>query len=71
MVDLVYKYGLIVDVYIGYLSDLYIFGIVVEIFVEVVEVVKKMEELGVDMIGLMIGMSYEGVSVGDIFDVIK
>ncbi|HHT8827501.1 TPA: histidine biosynthesis protein [Yersinia enterocolitica] len=71
LVDLAHKYGLTVDAYIGHPSDLHTFGIAAETPAEVAEVAKKMEELGVDMIGLMTGMSYEGVGAGDIPDVIK
>lgn len=38
---------------------------------EVAEVAKKMEAIGVDMIGLMTGMSYEGVAAGEIPEQIK
>ncbi len=71
LVDLAHKYGLTVDAYIGHPSDLYTFGIAAEIPEDVAAVAKKMEALGVDMIGLMMGMSYEGVIAGDIPEAIK
>lgn len=71
VVRLAHKYGMTVDAYIGHPSDLHTFGIPAETPEEVARVAKRMEELGVDMIGLMTGMSYEGVSAGDIPQVIK
>ncbi|PJO90716.1 histidine biosynthesis protein, partial [Salmonella enterica subsp. enterica serovar Kentucky] len=38
---------------------------------EVASVAKRMQDIGVDMIGLMTGMSYEGVAAGDIPQMIK
>lgn len=71
LVDLAHKYGLTVDAYIGHPSDLHTFGIAAEIPEDVAAVAKKMEALGVDMIGLMMGMSYEGATAGDIPEAIK
>lgn len=71
LVNMAHKYGLTVDAYIGHPSDLHTFGIPAETPEDVARVAKRMEEIGVDMIGLMTGMSYEGVSAGDIPQVIK
>lgn len=66
-----HKYGLLVDAYIGHPDDLHPFGIPAETPAEVAEVAVQMEKLGVDFIGLMTGMSYEGVAAGEIPLVIK
>ncbi len=71
VVDLAHANGLLVDAYIAHPKDLHLFGIPAESPQEVSEVAKKMESIGVDMIGLMTGMSYEGVAAGQIPDVIK
>lgn len=47
------------------------FGIPARTPEEVASVAKRMQEIGVDMIGLMTGMSYEGVAAGDIPQMIK
>lgn len=61
-----HRYGLCVDAYIGLPTDLHIFGIPAEKPEEVAKVAKQMEAVGVDMIGMMTGMSYEGVEAGKI-----
>lgn len=66
VVKLAHKYGLTVDAYIGHPSDLHTFGIPAETPEAVATVAKEMEKIGVDMIGLMTGMSYEGVAAGEI-----
>lgn len=66
-----HKYGLLVDAYIGHPDDLHPFGIPAESPEEVAKVAKEMENIGVDFIGLMTGMSYEGVEAGEIHPVIK
>lgn len=71
MIKKAHKYGLTVDAYIGHPSDLHTFGIPAKSPEEVAEVAKRMESIGVDMIGLMTGMSYEGVAAGEIPNVIK
>lgn len=71
VVELAHANGLLVDAYIAHPSDLHLFGIPAESPKEVAEVAKKMEQIGVDMIGLMTGMSYEGVAAGQIPSVIK
>src|SRR5690625_7449168 len=66
-----HKYGLTVDAYIAHPDDEHKFGIPAETPEEVAKVAKQMEDIGVDMIGLMTGMSYEGVKAGEIPNVIK
>lgn len=65
-VNMAHKYGLLVDAYIGRTSDLHTFGITADTPEEVKKVGKKMQEIGVDFIGLMTGMSYEGIEAGTI-----
>ncbi|MBJ9269494.1 histidine biosynthesis protein [Citrobacter freundii] len=71
IVNLAHQYGLTVDAYIGHPDDLHTFGIPARTPEEVASVAKRMQEIGVDMIGLMTGMSYEGVAAGDIPQAIK
>lgn len=71
VVEKAHKYGLLVDAYIGHPDDLHPFGIPVESPEEVAKVAKEMENIGVDFIGLMTGMSYKGVDAGEIHPVIK
>ena len=66
LVQAAHKYGLCVDAYIGLPTDLHTFGISAEQPEEVSAVARQMEGIGVDMIGLMTGMSYEGVKAGQI-----
>ncbi|EHC85246.1 hypothetical protein LTSEUGA_5641, partial [Salmonella enterica subsp. enterica serovar Uganda str. R8-3404] len=68
---LAHQYGLTVDAYIGHPDDLHTFGIPARTPEEVASVAKRMQDIGVDMIGLMTGMSYEGVAAGDIPQMIK
>ncbi|MCI6729386.1 MAG: histidine biosynthesis protein [Clostridiales bacterium] len=71
LVETAHKYGLLVDAYIGKASDLHTFGLPAETPEEVARTAKLMEDVGTDMIGLMTGMSYEGVDAGDIHPEIK
>ncbi|MGI6110464.1 MAG: hypothetical protein ACOYB8_11570 [Eubacteriaceae bacterium] len=71
MVRTAHKYGLCVDAYIGLPTDLHTFGISADTPEEVAKVAKKMEEIGTDMIGMMTGMSYEGVAAGEIHPFLK
>ncbi len=66
LVEKAHKYGLLVDAYIGKASDLHTFGLPAETPEEVAKVAKMMQDVGTDMIGLMTGMSYEGVAAGQI-----
>jgi len=71
VVDLCHKYGLLVDAYIAHPSDRHLFGIPAGAPAEVAEAAKMMQEIGVDLIGLMTGMSYEGVAAGEIAPVVR
>jgi imidazole glycerol-phosphate synthase subunit HisF len=61
-----HKFGLLVDAYIAHPSDRHLFGIPAETVKEVSDYAKAMQDVGVDLIGLMTGMSYEGVSAGEV-----
>ena len=66
VVNLAHKNGLLVDAYIAHPTDRHLFGIPAESPKEVAEVAKQMEGVGVDFIGLMTGMSYEGIAADKI-----
>lgn len=70
-VEKAHQYGLLVDAYIGHPNDHHIFGVPAETPEEVSSVAKKLQDIGVDMIGLMTGMSYEGVKAGEIPEIIE
>ncbi len=70
-VTVAHRYGLTVDAYISHPSDRHPFGIPAATPDEVAAVASQMEGLGVDMIGLMTGMSYGGADAGDIPNEIK
>lgn len=61
-----HKYGLLVDAYIAHPSDRHLFGLPAETVQDVSDYAKNMQDIGVDLIGLMTGMSYEGVSAGEV-----
>lgn len=65
-IDKAHKYGLLVDAYIGHPDDLHTFGVPAKTPEDVAKIAKELENIGVDMIGLMTGMSYEGVKAGEI-----
>ena len=71
VVEKSHYYGLLVDAYIGRPSDLHPFGIPAETPEDVAKVAAEMEKIGVDLIGLMTGMSYEGIGAGEIPVIIK
>lgn len=71
IVKMAHKYGLLVDAYIGRSTDLHPFGVPADSPEEVAKTAKAMEKIGVDFIGLMTGMSYEGVAAGEIPETIK
>ena len=71
IVEKAHHYGLCVDAYIGLPTDRHMFGIPAESPEEVAKTAKKMEQIGVDMIGLMTSMSYEGVEAGQIHPQLK
>lgn len=66
IVDIAHYCGLLVDAYIAHPKDQHIFGIPAETPAEVAKTAEEMEAIGVDMIGLMTGMSYQGASAGEI-----
>lgn len=70
-VQLAHSHGLTVDAYIAHPSDRHPFGIEAATPDDVARVARQMEDMGVDMIGLMTGMSYGGAEAGDIPTVIK
>lgn len=70
-VEVAHRHGLVVDAYIAHPADRHPFGIEAATPEEVASVGRQMEDLGVDMIGLMTGMSYGGADAGDIPDEIK
>ena len=65
-VDMAHRYGLLVDAYIAHPADRHPFGIPAETPADVAAIGKEMEAIGVDMIGLMTGMSYGGAQAGQI-----
>ncbi|MDL2252878.1 thiamine phosphate synthase [Ruminococcaceae bacterium OttesenSCG-928-I18] len=71
LVKKAHEFGLCVDAYIGLPTDLHTFGISAQTPEEVAKVAKQMEEVGTDMIGMMTGMSYEGVKAGEIHPQLK
>ena len=71
LVTMAHKYGLLVDAYIGMSTDLHTFGLPADSTDEVYKTAKQMESAGTDMIGLMTGMSYEGVEAGAIHPIIQ
>ncbi|NMB01916.1 MAG: histidine biosynthesis protein [Firmicutes bacterium] len=71
LVNKAHKYGLLVDAYIAHPDDLHTFGIPARTPEEVAQVAKAMEGIGVDFIGLMTGMSYEGAQAGEIHPIVK
>jgi len=70
-VAVAHRNGLTVDAYIAHPDDRHPFGIEAATPDEVATVARRMEGLGVDMIGLMTGMSYGGADAGDIPNEIK
>ncbi|MCI2057597.1 MAG: histidine biosynthesis protein [Oscillibacter sp.] len=71
VVTMAHKYGLLVDAYIGMSTDLHTFGLTADDTESVRTIARQMEETGADMIGMMTGMSYEGVEAGKIHPIIK
>ena len=63
---LAHKYGLCVDAYIGKSTDRHVFGLPADTHADVGKVARQMEDMGVDLIGLMTSMSYDGLSAGEI-----
>lgn len=71
IVERAHANGLCVDAYIGLPTDKHIFGLPALTPEEVEKVARQMESIGTDMIGIMTGMSYEGVEAGQIPAVLK
>lgn len=71
VVEKAHKYGMLIDAYIGRSTDLHPFGLPADNPEKVAKTAKKMEDIGVDFIGLMTGMSYEGTKAGEIPSVMK
>ena len=71
MVELCHKFGMLVDAYIAHPTDRHLFGIPAESPQQIADTAKAMQDIGVDLIGLMTGMSYEGVEAGEIPDVVR
>jgi imidazole glycerol phosphate synthase subunit HisF len=61
-----HHYGLVVDAYIAHPDDRHPFGVPASTPEEVAKTAQEMQDIGVDLIGLMTGMSYEGVGAGKI-----
>jgi pentose-5-phosphate-3-epimerase len=61
-----HAYGLFVDAYIAHPADRHRFGVPAGTPAEVASTVVSMRDVGVDLIGLMTGLSYEGVRAGEI-----
>jgi putative N-acetylmannosamine-6-phosphate epimerase len=61
-----HAHGLLVDAYIAHPADRHRFGIPAGTSAEVAATVVAMRDMGVDLIGLMTGLSYEGVRAGEI-----
>lgn len=70
-VEKAHKYGLLVDAYIANPKDQHLSGIPAETPEEVARIAREMEGIGVDMIGLMTGMTYLGVDAGEIHSEVK
>lgn len=66
IVEVAHKYGILIDAYIANPTDRHLFGVPAGTPKEVAEVARQMQDVGVDFIGLMTGMSYEGVDAGEI-----
>lgn len=66
-----HEYGLLVDAYIAHPDDKHLLGIPAKTPEEVSKTAQTMEQIGIDMIGMMTGMTYEGVSAGEIHPMIK
>lgn len=71
LVKKAHAYGLTVDAYIGKSTDKHQFGIKADTVEDVQRIAKAMENIGVDMIGMMTGMSYGGAKAGEIPNEIK
>jgi hypothetical protein len=67
LVKIAHRNGLIVDAYISHPNEkYYYYGIPAKTSDEVSEVAKRMQKIGVDMIGVLTGMTYQGLAAGGI-----
>lgn len=66
IVDLGHRMGLLVDAYIADPTDPYPFGIPARTPQDVARVAGEMEQVGVDVIGLVTNMSYSGAGAGNL-----
>ena len=71
LVNAAHKAGLLVDAYITMKNDPHNVGLPADTPEEVYQTAKQMENTGTDMIGLMTGMTYEGLNAGAIHPVVK
>jgi len=71
VVELAHSCGLTVDAYIIHPDDQYPIGIPAETPADVAEAGRQMEQIGVDFIGLMTGMTYKGVAAGQIAPTVR
>lgn len=70
-ISVAHRYGLTVDAYIAHPEDRHPFGIPAGTPEEVAATARRMQDAGVDMIGLMTGMSYGGAAAGEIHPVVR
>lgn len=71
VVDLAHACGLTVDAYIIHPQDKYPIGIPAETPADVADAGQRMQEIGVDFVGLMTGMTYQGVAAGEIAPIVR
>lgn len=71
VVNAAHKYGLCIDAYICKSTDLHPAGIFADTPEDVYKTAKEMEAMGVDMIGLMTGMTYQGLAASAIHAEVK
>jgi hypothetical protein len=72
LVKIAHRNGLIVDAYISHPKDkYYYYGIPAETPEDVSKVAKRMQETGVDLIGILTGMTYQGLNAGSMSSEIK
>ena len=65
-VEAAHRYGMFVDAYIAHPQDRHILGLIASTPAEVAETARTMQQLGVDIIGLMTGLTYQGTAAGEI-----
>lgn len=70
-VEHAHAWGLFVDAYIAHPNDRHRFGVPAQTPSDVAKTVVAMRQIGVDLIGLMTGLSYEGVAAGVVPDAIR